>query len=555
MSKTIKINFRDLETKEFEAGVKLKEISEAFSHYFNYPILIGKVDNDIVELNESINRSYKVDFYDRSTGLGNSIYGRTCQFLLIVAVKKLLGDSVEVVIEHSIDKGFYCEIIGCDLDKPVVDRIEEKMREISNMDLTIQKMSVSRFDAIRYFEKRKQFDKVHALKYISNTYVNLYRIDDIYDYFYGKLAYTTKDIDDFKLTYIKDNGFVLNYPTTYTPECTLDYVHHEMLFDKFLNYTKWGRTINVTNAAELNEIISKGKYDELIRLSEVYYNNQLVEVADRIYDDKENIKIILIAGPSSSGKTTTSKKLQVYLQSKGIKPHQISIDDYFFDRDKTKVLPNGELDTESLNAVDVTLFNKHLTKLLDGEKVELPEYNFVLGKREYNGKYLQVGKDDVIIIEGLHGLNDDLTMSIDRRLKYKIYISALTQLNIDNHNRIHTSDTRKLRRIVRDNKYRGKDASSTLHMWKGIREGEEKYVFPYQDDADYVINSALVYEIGVLKVYAEPLLFNVDENDENYPEAIRLINLLRNFLPIPNDSVPNDSVIREFIGGSSFYKE
>lgn len=555
MSKTIKINFRDLETKEFEAGVKLKEISEAFSHYFNYPILIGKVDNDIVELNESINRSYKVDFYDRSTGLGNSIYGRTCQFLLIVAVKKLLGDSVEVVIEHSIDKGFYCEIIGCDLDKPVVDRIEEKMREISNMDLTIQKMSVSRFDAIRYFEKRKQFDKVHALKYISNTYINLYRIDDIYDYFYGKLAYTTKDIDDFKLTYIKDNGFVLNYPTTYTPECTLDYVHHEMLFDKFLNYTKWGRTINVTNAAELNEIISKGKYDELIRLSEVYYNNQLVEVADRIYDDKENIKIILIAGPSSSGKTTTSKKLQVYLQSKGIKPHQISIDDYFFDRDKTKVLPNGELDTESLNAVDVTLFNKHLTKLLDGEKVELPEYNFVLGKREYNGKYLQVGKDDVIIIEGLHGLNDDLTMSIDRRLKYKIYISALTQLNIDNHNRIHTSDTRKLRRIVRDNKYRGKDASSTLHMWKGIREGEEKYVFPYQDDADYVINSALVYEIGVLKVYAEPLLFNVDENDENYPEAIRLINLLRNFLPIPNDSVPNDSVIREFIGGSSFYKE
>lgn len=555
MSKTIKINFRDLETKEFEAGVKLKEISEAFSHYFNYPILIGKVDNDIVELNESINRSYKVDFYDKSTSLGNSIYGRTCQFLLIVAVKKLLGDSVEVVIEHSIDKGFYCEIIGCDLDKPVVDRIEEKMKELSNMDLTIQKMSVSRFDAIRYFEKRKQLDKVHALKYISNTYVNLYRIDDIYDYFYGKLAYTTKDIDDFKLTYIKDNGFVLNYPTTYTPECTLDYVHHEMLFDKFLNYTKWGRTINVTNAAELNEIISKGKYDELIRLSEVYYNNQLVEVADRIYDDKENIKIILIAGPSSSGKTTTSKKLQVYLQSKGIKPHQISIDDYFFDRDKTKVLPNGELDTESLNAVDVTLFNKHLTKLLDGEKVELPEYNFVLGKREYNGKYLQVGKDDVIIIEGLHGLNDDLTMSIDRRLKYKIYISALTQLNIDNHNRIHTSDTRKLRRIVRDNKYRGKDASSTLHMWKGIREGEEKYVFPYQDDADYVINSALVYEIGVLKVYAEPLLFNVDENDENYPEAIRLINLLRNFLPIPNDSVPNDSVIREFIGGSSFYKE
>lgn len=555
MGKMIKINFRDLEVKEFEAGTKLKEISDSFSHYFNYPILISKIDNDIVELNETINRSYKVDFYDRSSGLGNGIYGRTAQFLLIVAVKKLLGESVEVVIEHSIDKGFYCEIIGVDLDKPIVDRIEDKMHELSKMDLKIQKMSVSRFDAIKYFEKKRQIDKVHALKYISNTYVNLYRIDDIYDYFYGELSYTTKDIDDFKLTYIKDNGFVLSYPTTYNPECTLDYVHHEMLFNKFLDYTKWGRMINITNAAELNNVVSMGKYDELIRLSEVYYNNQLVEVADKIYDNKENIKIVLIAGPSSSGKTTTSKKLQVYLQSKGIKPHQISIDDYFVDRDKTRVLPNGELDTESLSAVDVTLFNKHLTKLLDGEKVELPEYNFVLGKREYKGKYLEVGKNDVIIIEGLHALNDDLTMSIDRRQKFKVYISALTQLNIDNHNRIHTSDTRKLRRIVRDNKYRGKNASETLKMWRGIREGEEKFVFPFQDDADYVINSALVYEIGVLKVYAEPLLFNVDEDDDSYPEALRLINFLRNFLPIPSDQVPKDSVIREFIGQSSFNKE
>ncbi len=554
MSRKIKINFRDIETKEFDAGVTLKEISDSFSHYFNFPILIGKVDNDILELSETINRSYDVDFYDRSSGTGNSIYGRTCQFLLIVAIKKLLGENVEVVIEHSIDKGFYCEIHGTDLDKPVVERIESKMKEIASQDLKIQKLSVSRFDAIKYFEKKKQFDKVNALKYISNTYVNLYRIDDIYDYFYGKLAYTTKDITDFKLTYIKDNGFVLNYPTTYNPEFTLDYVHHEMLFDKFLAYTRWGRTINVTNAAELNSLVSSGRYNDLIRLSEVYYNNQLVEVADKIAADKENIKIVLIAGPSSSGKTTTSKKLEVYLQSRGITPHQISIDDYFLDRDKTPVLPNGELDTESLNAVDVTLFNKHLTKLLDGEKVELPEYNFVLGKREYKGNYLQIEKDGVIIIEGLHGLNNDLTMSIDRRNKFKIYISTLTQLNIDNHNRIHTSDTRKLRRIVRDNRYRGKDAASTLHMWAGIREGEEKFVFPYQDDADYIINSALVYEIGVLKVYAEPLLFNVKNTDPNYPEAIRLINLLRNFLPIPSDDISKDSVIREFIGGSSYTK-
>ena len=283
------------------------------------------------------------------------------------------------------------------------------MHEISSLDLPIQKVSVSRFDAIKYFEKRNQMDKVNALKYISNTYVNLYKLCGVYDYFYGKLSYTTKDINSFKLTYIKDNGFVLNYPTTYNPEFTLDYVHHEMLFDKFLAYTQFGRRIEVTNAAELNKVISSGNYNELIRLSEVYYNNQLVEVADKIVENN-NVRVVLIAGPSSSGKTTTSRKLKVYLESKGIKPHQISIDDYFLDRDKTPVLPNGQLDTESLNAVDVTLFNKHLTRLLDGEKVELPEYNFVLGKREYHKNYLQIGKNDIIIIEGLHALNDDLNM-------------------------------------------------------------------------------------------------------------------------------------------------
>ena len=554
MGRKIKINFNDIEVKEFEAGVTLKEISDSFKHYFNYPILMGKIDNEVVELSEVINHSYKVDFCDRSSGPGNSIYGRTCQFLLIVAVKKLLGDQVEVVIEHSIDKGFYCEIHGVDLDKPIVDRIEAKMKEIVKADLVIQKISVSRFDAIKYFQKKKQYDKIDVLKYISNTYVNLYRIDDIYDYFYGRLAYSTKDVDDFKLTYIKDNGFVLNYPTTYNPEFTLDYVHHDMLFNKFLEYTKWGRRINIANASQLNKVVASGRYDDLIKLAEVYYNNQLAEIADRVYENKDNIKIILLAGPSSSGKTTTAKKLEIYLGSKGIRPHRISIDDYFVDRNKTPLLPNGELDTESLRAVDITLLNKHLTKLLEGEKVELPEYNFVLGKREYKGKYLQVTNDDVIIIEGLHALNDDLTISIDNKNKFKIYINALTQLNIDNHNRIHTSDTRKLRRIVRDSKYRGRTASETLRMWKTIREGEEKYVFPYQDNADYVLNSAFVYEIGVLKVYAEPLLFNVPESDFDYPEAIRLINLLRNFMPIPSDGVPKDSVIREFIGGSDFEK-
>ena len=247
-----------------------------------------------------------------------------------------------------------------------------------------------------------------------------------------------------------------------------------------------------------------------------------------------------------------SKKLEVQLRSLGLKTHQISVDDYFLNRNETPKDKNGEYDFESLNAIDVTLFNQHLTKLLEGEKVLLPEYNFVTGEREYKQRWLQLGPNDIIIIEGLHALNEDLTMSVDRKNKYKIYISTLTQLNIDNHNRIHTSDTRKLRRIIRDNKTRGYTAADTLNMWKKIREGEEKYIFPFQDEADIVVNSALVYELGVLKIYAEPLLFSVEPNDPAYPEAIRLINFLRNFLPIPSDNVPKDSILREFISGSCF---
>lgn len=552
MARQISVNFRDLETVEFDAGISLNTIASHFQHYFNYPILVGKVDNHITSLNENITRSCDLDLYDLSSGLGNEVYGRTCQFLLVVATKKLFGSEAELVIEHSIDKGFYCEIHGVVFNESMLSSLEDEIKKLVEMDLIINKVSVSRYDAIKYFKGKKQNDKVKVLKYISNSYVNLYRIDDVYDYFYGELAYRTSLIKDFKLTYIKDNGFVLSYPSVYNPECTLDYVHHELLFNTFLDYTNWGKVLGVNNAADLNEVISTGNYDEFIRLSEAYYNNQLSHVANEIYDRKDTVKIVLIAGPSSSGKTTTSKKLSVCLQAKGFKTHQISIDDYFYDRDKTPVLENGELDTESLNAVDVTLFNKHLTRLLEGKKVELPEYNFLIGKREYNGKTLELGDNDIIIIEGLHGMNDDLTMSIERRNKFKIYISPLTQLNIDNHNRIHTSDTRKLRRIVRDNKFRSYNAEHTLTMWKNIREGEEKYIFPYQDDADCMVNSSLMYEIAVLKTYAEPLLFSVPESSPVYPEALRLINFLRNFLPMPSDHVPEDSVLREFIGGSCF---
>lgn len=554
MEKYIKVNFRDLETKEFLEGTTFYEISHSFQKYFNYPILVAKVDNHLTELNAKLTKKCDIDFYDRSSNTGNSIYACSVQFLMTVALKKLYPDA-EVIIQNSIDKGVYCELENLEISKTELKTLENKMKEIHKEHLIYTKVSVDRLDAITFFKKKKQYDKVKVLKYISNTYVNLYRLDDVYDYYFSDMAYSTDAIDTFKLTYIKKNGFVLSWPNIYNPECTLDYVHRPLIASTFSDYTKWGKTVDISNAADLNEVVSMGKYNDIIRLSETHFESQLSMIAEQIYQRRNNIKFVLLAGPSSSGKTTTAKKLEIYLQSKGLKTHTISVDDYFVNKEDTPVDEFGEYDFESIKAIDLNLFNRHLAKLLDGEKVQIPDYNFVTGKREYNKKYLKLEKDDIVVIEGLHAINDELTMAVDRINKFKIFIGPFTQLNIDNHNRIHTSDTRRLRRIVRDNKTRGYNAADTLRMWKKIREGEEKYIFPYQHDVDAVINSALLYELGVLKTYAEPLLFSVEENDEMYPEAIRLINFLRNFLPIPSDEVPKDSILREFIGGSGFERK
>lgn len=555
MGKKVKVTFRNTITREFETDITFKEISEYFKANFEFPILAAKVDNDICDLTEILNKKCNIDFYDRSSSVGNSIYSRGLQFILILAVNRLFGENAHVVIEHSIDKGFYFEINGIRQQKSIVELLTNEMKKIVDEDLLFTKLSVARIDAIKFFKKKNWTDKVKVLKYISNTYVNLYRLDNVYDYFYGEMPYSTSSIDEFKLTNIRENGFVLSYPDIYVPAMTLDYKHHEKLFNAFLEYTNWGRMTGISNAADLNEKVSTGGYNEIIQISELCYNGQLSRIADVIKERENQIKLVLIAGPSSSGKTTTSKKLEYYLKSKGFNTISISIDDYFFDRDKTPLDENGEPDFESIKSIDVELFNKHLLKLINGDSVNFPKYNFSTGKREITKENVKLEKNDIIIIEGLHALNDVLTMSIDRKNKYKIYISPLTQLNVDNHNRIFTSDTRKLRRIVRDNKYRGYNADDTLKQWKKIREGEEKYIFPFQDDIDQIVNSALTYEIGVLKVYAEPLLFSVDENSLYYPEAIRLINFLRNFLPIPSEGVPKDSVLREFIGGSIFYDE
>ena len=553
MDKMIRIEYKDGLIKEYPENTPLTEVANSFQNRYNYPILVAKVDNVIEELAYNLTKKCSVDFYDRSSTFGHTVYSHGVHFLMIVAIKKVLGNDAEVIIQHSIDKGVYCEIVNKEINKDIIKQIESKMEELVKQDYNFIKLSVSRKDAMNFFKKKKQFDKVDVFKYISNTYINLYRLDEYYDYFFSEMPYSTRVLDEFKLTYIKDNGFVLSYPSINNPKYTEDYSHHKMMFDAFLDYTNLGKTLGISNAADLNKIVSLGKYNDVIQLAEANYNSQLAKTADIIYNKKNKVKIVLLAGPSSSGKTTTARKLEVYLKARGFKTHSISTDDYFLNRIDTPKKANGDYDFESLKAVDTDLFNKHLLKLLAGEKVMIPEYNFVLGEREYKGRTLQLGENDIVIIEGLHALNPELTLAIDDANKFKIYISPLTQLNIDNHNRIHTSDTRRLRRIIRDNKYRGWNAADTLRNWKNILEGEEEYVFPYQNKADIIINSALIYELGVLKTYAEPLLFSVNEDDEVYPEAIRLINFLRNFLPIPSDDVPKESVLREFIGGSCFH--
>lgn len=551
MQKDIKITYNNKEDNSVSTGTSLKEFSILHQKDFKYDILISKVNNDIVELGDTISKSCSVQFYDRSSTLGHCVYASSASFVLILAVRNVLGKNVKIEFEHSLDNGVFCKIKNANITRSVVKKLEEEMQRIVEEDYRFEKFSVSRTDAMKYFQNHGQQDKVNVLKYISNTYINLYRLDDMYDYFYGKLAYSTGQINDFKLTYVMGDSLVLSIPTIVHPEYTLDYVHHEKLAQAFDQLEYISAELGIQHASDLNMIVSSAKSTELILNSEAYYDEQLQKTAEDIIK-KEDVRLVLLAGPSSSGKTTTSKKLMTNLKCRGKHVIQISVDNYFVDKDKTPIGPDGKYDFESIHAIDLDLFNSHLTDLMNGKEIEMPVYNFITGKREYKGNFLKINDGDIMIVEGIHCLNDELTKSIDKKYKYKIYISPLVELNIDEHNHIHTTDIRKLRRIVRDSKTRGKGASATLSMWSSIRNGEENNIYPYQDEADQVINSSLIYEIGVLKTYVEPLLFCVNEDDEVYPEALRLINFLRNFLPIPSDDVPIDSVLREFIGGSCF---
>lgn len=532
----------------FQKGTSLLEISKSFKDDFKEDIIMGEVDGRPCELNFKLLNNSTINFFDRTSTVGSRVYESGLIFILVEAFQNILKCEIEV--KYSIDKGIYVQTKK-KISKESLEKVSNEMRELVNKDLPINKNLINRYDAINYYKAIGDYDKLNVLKYSVNTNVNLYRLNDSYDYFFSYLPISTGYIKDFELTYIEDHGFILRYPNIYYDNKIPTYKHFEKLFNEFKKYDQWCLNIGINNVSELNNRVTKGNINDLILLSENNQNRKLYEIADTIYKNK-NIKIVLIAGPSSSGKTTTSKKLELFLKGYGLNPISLSVDDYFIDREKTPKLKDGSYDFESLRAINIKKFNKDLKDLLDGKEINPLKFNFVTGLSETSKESIKLENKEILIIEGLHALNEELTYSIEKKNKFKIYLSPLTVLSLDNHNRIRTSDVRLLRRIVRDNLTRGYSASQTINGWNNVRKGEEMYVFPFQDEADVIFNTSLIYELGVLKTYVEPLLFSIEDSDKNYMEAVRLLNLLKNVLPISNDYIPNDSIIREFIGNAYF---
>ncbi len=543
----IKVNYKNNEYI-YERGTTLLDISKDFMGDYKSDIIMGSVNGRPAELSSVINDNVTVDFYDNTSSIGSRVYESGLIFILVEACTNILKSQIE--IKHSIDKGIYV-VTKKKITQESLDEVYKKMKTIVSKNLPITKNLINRIQAINYYKSIGDYDKANVLKYSVNTNVNLYRLNNTYDYFFSYLPVSTGFIKEFELTYINEHGFVLRYPNIYYLNKIPTYTHHEKLFNEFRKYDEWCSKIQINNVSELNNRVSKGNVEDLILLSENIQNKNLFDIAEKIYSNK-NIKIVLIAGPSSSGKTTTSRKLELFLKSYGLNPISLSVDDYFVDREKTPKLKDGSYDFESLKAINIRKFNKDLKDLLDGKEVFPLKFNFITGTSEISNKSIKLDEKEILIIEGLHALNEELTYLIDRKNKYKIYLSPLTVLSLDRHNRIRMSDNRLLRRIARDNMSRGYDAATTIGNWQNVRMGEEMYVFPYQDEADVILNTSLIYELGVLKTYVEPLLYAIDDSDPSYMEAVRLLNLLKNVLPISTDYIPKDSIIREFIGGGYF---
>ncbi len=538
---------------EIDKDTKLEQISAQYQAEWPSQIVGAKVNNSIRELSYTLDEDCNIKFVDLSMTDGIRIYLRSLIFIFVRACHELFPNS-DVFIEHSLGNGLYCEVHG---DFPMtpsqIGRIESKMQEIVAKDEPFERLRVSKNKAAQIFKDMGFYDKIEMLEFRPEDYVNLYRCGWMYDYLYGYMVPSTGYLKNFKLQFHLP-GVVLLYPSKDEPNKVADFVDSPRLFRVFRESEKWSKRIEVENAADLNNAIKRGKGGELIRICEAQQEKTIAKIADDISEHRDGIRLILIAGPSSSGKTSFAQRLRVQLMVNGLKPISISMDNYFLNREEIPLNEDGKRDMESIDVIDIELFNEHLTQIIQGQEVEIPYYNFETGVREYNGNTIKIGKEQPIIVEGIHGLNEKLTAMIPKPNKYKIYISALTQLNIDHHNRIPTTDTRLIRRMVRDYLFRGTSIEGTLSMWPMVREGEEKYIFPYQEQADFMFNSALIYELAVLKPYILPLLEAVSEDSPYFTEINRLQKFMKYFTELKPEQIPNNSILREFIGGSCFYQ-
>ena len=550
MSK-FKINYEDNEYL-VEEGITYKDLLENHLKINPYEIALCKLNREYYELFKNITEDGELELIRFNSSIGYKIYERTLQFIFIKAALDLFDDSV-ITIEHRIGDGIFGELHKKEaLKEEDIIKIKERMIELINKDIPIKKIKVKRKEAIEIFKGYGMDDKVSLLNHVSFEDVSLYELDGRYDYFYGQMASSTGIVKGFDLIYYSP-GFVLRYPKRENLNVVSDFKENRKLSQIFLETERWLNILGVGEVGSLNDKIENHEIRDLIMVSEALHEKKIAQIADMISERKDT-KIVLIAGPSSSGKTTFANRLSVQLRVNGYVPIPISLDDYFVDREHTPRDENGEYDFESLYSLDLELFNDHLGRLLKGEEVEIPSFNFKKGEREWVGNKLKLPSNGIMLIEGIHGLNPLLTASIAENQKFKIYISALTQLNLDNHNRIATTDIRRVRRIVRDYLSRGYGAEETLKMWPSIRRGEEKNIFVYQEEADVMFNSTLVYELCVLKKYALEELDKIDPDSPVYILASRLKSFLGFFKEIDKDHVPTNSILREFIGGSDFYK-
>ena len=543
----------DGKEKLYEEGIKYEIIAKEYQHLYKEPIALVIINGKIRELMKRVDRDCELTFATYGDAIGHKTNVRSAIMLLMKAIKDVAGyeTAAETKVEFAIGAGYYCRFRkGFSLDEKQIVRVKERMQELVEADLAITKKAYPAEEAIALFKKYGMNDKVKLFRYRRSSTINVYCLGDYYDYYYGYMLPSTGYISCFDLLPY-ENGLILLLPEKEEPEKLPVFEPRKKLFQTLMQAGQWVEEIGIDTVGDLNDQICEGNIADMILVQEALQERRIGEIA-RDIARREGVKFVMIAGPSSSGKTTFSHRLSIQLRTYGMRPHTIGLDNYYLNHDSTPLDEDGNPDYECLEALDVEQFNQDMAELLAGKSVELPTFNFKTGKREYNGRTVKLGPDDILVIEGIHGLNEKMSHSLPAESKYKIYISALTCLNVDEHNRIPTTDGRLLRRMVRDARTRGASAQKTIEMWASVRRGEEKYIFPFQEEADAMFNSALVYELAVLKQYAEPLLFSIKKGEPEYHEAKRLLKFLEYFLGVSSEELPKNSLCREFVGGSCF---